>query len=176
MAAVLFERVVMRKKKYPYKKVKFNGRIMDEHRAVAIQHWGEDAVRGMDVHHINGNTRDNRIENLELISHPEHISRHIKGKKFTDAQKRTVKRTSRQYWNTHFSKESKRVVQETLSGIPIVGEESSFATASYGFDDTAVSKCCIGRLKTYRNFNWRFLLENESLNIPFLQRLPKRVY
>lgn len=166
----------MKIKKKKYKKVWFNGKQMDEHRAVAIQHWGEEACRGMDVHHKNGDTLDNRIENLELLPHPLHISQHFKGKKLSDEQKKELQRSSRRYWNSHFSKDSKRVVQETLTGIPIVGYESSFATASYGFDDTAVNKCCIGRLKTYRNFNWRFLLENESLNIPFLQRLPKRVY
>lgn len=29
------------------------------------------------VHHINGNKRDNRIENLEILSQSEHIKKHI---------------------------------------------------------------------------------------------------
>lgn len=168
--------VEMKKLRKKYKKVRFNGMLMDEHRAVAIKYWGEEACKGMDVHHKNGDTLDNRIENLELIPHALHISKHTKGRVYTEDQIITMKRASREYWNGHFSKQSKRIVQETLSGIPIVGYESSFATASYGFDDTAVNKCCIGRLKTYRNFKWRFVRDGENLTIPFLQRLPKRFY
>lgn len=166
----------MKKGNYPYKKILFNGIFIDEHRAVAIQHWGEDAVKGMDVHHKNGDTRDNRIENLELLPHPEHVRRHSKGRKYSTEQRNAMKRSSRKYWNTHFSRLSRRVIQETLDGIPIVGYESSYATASYGFDDTAVNKCCVGRLKTYHNFRWRFLGDDEHIEVPFLKRLPKRVY
>ena len=166
----------MKSEKPRYKKIRVNGKSIDEHRAIAIKYWGEEAVKGMDVHHKNGNTLDNRIENLELLPHSEHVRRHFKGKKFSDSEKKQMKKRSRTYWNNHFMSNSKRVVMTTLDGIPIVGFESSIASASYGFDDTAVNKCCIGRLKTYRNFKWRFVVEGEQLSIPFLQRLPKRVY
>lgn len=47
------------------------------HRLVAVAHYGFDAVCGMDVHHKNGYSFDNRPENLEPIDHGEHASLHI---------------------------------------------------------------------------------------------------
>ena len=43
------------------------------HRIVAQQFINND-IEGMDVNHINGNRIDNRIENLEIITHADNLS------------------------------------------------------------------------------------------------------
>jgi len=48
------------------------------HRLLAVSEWGVEAVAGNDVHHKNGVPWDNRIENLEIMSHGEHSSTHRK--------------------------------------------------------------------------------------------------
>ncbi|MBT3582788.1 HNH endonuclease [Candidatus Woesearchaeota archaeon] len=55
---------------------KFGGYIL-EHRFIWEQSNGE-IPKGFQIHHINENKQDNRIENLQLLSNSEHQKLHLK--------------------------------------------------------------------------------------------------
>lgn len=61
---------------YPYKQTKKAGRRMDEHRFLMEQHLGRKLSRFEFVHHINGDKKDNRLENLKVVTPKEHAKEH----------------------------------------------------------------------------------------------------
>jgi hypothetical protein len=49
-----------------------DGKQVREHRYVMEQFLGRKLTKNEHVHHINGNPRDNRIENLQVLTNSEH--------------------------------------------------------------------------------------------------------
>ena len=57
---------------HKYKYIYINGKRIREHRWIMEQHVGRTLEKWEHVHHINGDSSDNRIENLVVLSNSEH--------------------------------------------------------------------------------------------------------
>jgi hypothetical protein len=62
----------------PYIRKMRNGIRKTEHRIIMEQYLGRNLLKNEHVHHINGNQKDNRIENLKVLSASEHARIHTK--------------------------------------------------------------------------------------------------
>ena len=141
--------------KYIAKKV--NGKRIDEHRLVAIAHWGEAACKGMDVHHINGNKSDNRIENLELKPRSVHSREHRLGQKASASTRKKLSEAHKKFSQTQIHKTSKIVEQEIIETGEKRYYESAYATKFFGYDNGTVTATIAGFRKRYRGSIWRYV-------------------
>jgi len=71
-------KIVVNQRDKSYKTLKNSqGYIVLEHRHTWENHFGK-IPKGMVIHHINGNKKDNKIENLQMVTVKQHGELHQK--------------------------------------------------------------------------------------------------
>src|SRR5690554_1924615 len=58
----------------PFFRVRLKDRLWLSHRIIATVHLGRDFKEGEFVNHIDGNSLNNRLSNLEVVSHSENVA------------------------------------------------------------------------------------------------------
>lgn len=122
------------------------------HRLVAI-HFIENPDNKPQVNHIDGNKLNNTVENLEWVTG---------GENQTHAVKMGLRIMPRGEKNSAYgkygadSKSAKPVIRRD----PKTGEtklyKAKILAKEEGFDVTSISKCCHGKLKHHKGFEWYF--------------------
>lgn len=84
-----------------YKRIRVNGKYILEHRYVIEQHIGRKLdMHNEQVHHINRDKLDNRLENLVVLTPSEHSNLHWDEEKRKNQSEKIKKIRSEKKWST----------------------------------------------------------------------------
>ena len=152
----------------PYLYTRNNGEHKSVHRAVMERHLGRKLRSDEIVHHANGDKRDNRLENLQVVTANEHSKIHnqiyaetsvcvVCGKEFTPhpTNRKNGKLCSiackRRFYDT------RPIIQLSLTG-EVIREWNSVREAEreLNLPHGGITACCRGRQHTSHNFIWRY--------------------
>ena len=115
------------------------------HRLVWIAFNGQ-IPEGYEINHLDEVKSNNRLENLNLVTHKENINF---GTRTEKCSKKQIN-----------GKKSKPVLQFTIEGIFIKEYPSTHQVErETGFAQTSICACCKGKLKTAYNYIWKYAKE-----------------
>lgn len=115
------------------------------HRLVA-QAFVENPLNLKIINHKDENKLNNNAENLEWCTYKYNSNYG------TAIQRRVLN----QNWNDISSKISKPVMQMDKDLNVIAVYKSGVSCEKFGFNSASISKCCKGKLKTYKGYIWRY--------------------
>lgn len=171
----------MRKLEHPYKQKQINGRKIDEHRYIMEAHLGRKLERNEFVHHINHNKRDNRIENLTIMTPEEHNKLHLSKHPITkiciicdkEFEPHKTKRARNKVCSNECKlkldkingiNKKKKIAQYTKDGKFLkTWDSATDIERELGYFGSNINKCVKGIIPSAYGFKWEYLNFKEMM-------------
>ena len=128
-----------------------NGKKYQVHRLVA-EAFIDNPNNNPEIDHINTNKTDNRVCNLRWVTPKENMSNPL-----TKNKMRKNSHLKNKFGIEH--PKSKPIIQFTLDGKLVRKWESAKEVKrDLGFDNSSITKCCIGKCKLAYGFIWKYAI------------------
>lgn len=132
------------------------------HRLIWMEANGQ-IPSGYEIDHINTVRDDNRISNLRIMTHQENSNnpltlQHFSERLITEKTKRKLSEAKKGKY-----KGTKHPMARAVAKLDKVTEEvleiqpyGKRYTELYGFHNSAISRCCQGKLPHYKGYKWKY--------------------
>lgn len=115
-------------------------RTLRVHRLVFVAFVG-GVPEGMEINHIDEDKHNNRLENLEVITHADNMAYGMRGRRQSNTMRKLVGRPITQY---------------NLDGTIVCVHNSIAEAIERGYRGSSIVSCCRGRLKTSQGYKWEY--------------------